>query len=208
MRHTIGGILLLLLLLCLGAPAAGQTPAGGPCNPYEDACAAWLVHHLDAAGRIVALPSEAAMPAQSCRLDATTDAVTCSNTTPNAAPVAVAPTIFRFTEGVVQAPGSELAFVILANFDTAAKGVEVEYLLQGQPRPVWRSYVVQPHERRAIAVHEDPAFPALSAFSVRVFWPGDGDAQLVMRPAVDAFSRATIPAPAVTSGRFYTPPEN
>jgi hypothetical protein len=122
--------------------------------------------------------------------------------------IPVAPTVYRFGEGVVHAPGSELAFVIVTNFDDTPQGVELEYIIQGNPRPQWRHYVVQAHERLPIPVHDDPVFTNLTTFNLRVFWPGDGDASLVMRPAVDAFSRATIPAPAITTGRFYTPPEN
>lgn len=134
--------------------------------------------------------------------------VKCWTATPDGSTqTPVAPTVYKFGEGVVHAPGSELAWVILANFDETPQGVELEYIITGAPYPVWRHYTVPAHARYPVPVHEDAEFAGLATFNVRVFWPGDGDAQLVMRPASDPFSRATIPAPAVTSGKFYTSPE-
>lgn len=177
MTRTIVG---LFSMLVVAASVAAQTPAAPPAN-----CDLDPYNYANST------------PTVRCHL------LDARGTTE----VPIAPTVYRFGEGVVHAPGSELAFLILTNFDDTPQGVELEYILQGNPRPQWRHYVVQAHERLPIPVHDDPMMTALTTFNVRVFWPGDGDAQLVMRPAIDPFSRATIPAPAVTSGKFYTPPE-
>lgn len=122
--------------------------------------------------------------------------------------VDVPPTVFRFGEGVVHAPGSELAFLVLTNFEAAPQTVTIEFIMQGDARPIWRTFTLQAHQRLPIEVHDDDAFAGLVTFNTRVFWAADGDASLVMRPNVDPFSRATIPPPAVTSGKFYTPPQD
>ena len=178
MTRTIGGVFSMLMFVV--ANAAGQTSA-----PATVGC------------ELNPYPLLGKPPAVNCW---TLDAAGTTRTP-------IAPTVYKFGEGVVHAPGSELAWVILTNFDNTPQTVTLEFIQQGDPRPVWRTYPVLAHQRLPIAIHDDDEFVGLVTFNTRVFWAGDGDAQLVMRPTIEPFTRATIPAPTVTSGKFYTPPE-
>jgi hypothetical protein len=110
----------------------------------------------------------------------------------------IAPTIYKFTEGVVHAPGSELAWLVLANFSDSPQTITAEFLVEGTTQMVWLTEKLAARERRAVSLHSNSQFNAVRAFSTRVYWPGDGDTQLVMRPAADTFGRVTLPPPTVT----------
>lgn len=118
--------------------------------------------------------------------------------TANGTATPLAPTVYKFTEGVVHAPGSELAWLVLANFDDVPQTVLVSFLVQGSTQVIWRTATLPAHGRVSMELHTDPSFDHVVGFSTRVYWPGDGDAQLVLRPAADPFSRATLPPPTVT----------
>src|SRR5689334_15291014 len=80
--------------------------------------------------------------------------VKCYVETPTTRTV-VPPTVFRFGEGVVHAPGSELAWIILTNFDATPQTVTLEFLMQGDDRPIWRTFTVPGYQRLPYALHED-----------------------------------------------------
>jgi hypothetical protein len=122
--------------------------------------------------------------------------VPCSQPTSSGI-VRMDPTVYSFAEGAVHLPGSELAWVVLANFRTVPITVVVETLLSGGG--FWYQEVdIKPLERHSLELHSHPSMQFATTFSVRVFWPGDGDAQLVLRPAVDTFSKVTLPPATVT----------
>jgi hypothetical protein len=110
----------------------------------------------------------------------------------------IQPTVYKFTEGVVHAPGSELAWLVLANFADIPQTVTAEFLVEGSTEIIWITETLAPHERKSVDLHSNSQFKSVRNFSTRVYWPGDGDTQLVMRPATDPFGRVTLPPPTVT----------
>ena len=188
--HAVGAVIASLMLLFDSHTVHAQSVCN---NPYDSDCAALLAKLYPVTPRAETPPPPAACLPNPYAMAMRQPAVQC--VAPDAAGIrrVVTPTVHSIGEGVVHAPGSELAFLILTNFDSTAQGVEVQYLIQGEAQPVWRHYVVQGFERTPILVHDDPLFAGLRTFTVRAFWPGEGSTQLVMRPAADPFSHATIP---------------
>jgi len=114
----------------------------------------------------------------------------------------VAPTLYKFGEGVVHAPGSELAWIILTNFDTVPQTVLVELLVSGRANPITRTVTLAAKERKDLALHDLPEFQsgAIATFSTGVYFPlPTGHASLVMRPQTETFSHVTLPPPTVTT---------
>jgi len=100
---------------------------------------------------------------------------------------------------VVHASGSELAWVILTNFDTQPQTVIVELLVSGRTASITRSITLAPKERKDLGLHDLPELPELATFSTAVYFPlTTGHAALVMRPVTDTFSRVTLPPPTVS----------
>lgn len=108
------------------------------------------------------------------------------------------PNIHSIGEGVVRAPGSELAYLVVANYDTVPVSVAVRFLVSGVGL-VSRQVDVPALSRAAYEVHNDDAFgPGLRTFSTRVYAPGSNiDVSLVMRPLVNPWSQAVLPPLAV-----------
>jgi hypothetical protein len=107
-------------------------------------------------------------------------------------------TVFKFGEGVVHAPGSELAWIILTNFDTVGQTTFVELLL-GSGQRVKRSVTLQPKERKDLSLHEFPELAGLVTFSTGVYFPlSTGHASLVMRPQSDVWAKVVLPPPTVS----------
>ena len=131
------------------------------------------------------------------------NAVSCMDTRQAGSGVSVTPTVYKFGEGVVHAPGSELAWVILTNFDTVPQTAVVELLVSGRPQPVMRSVTLAPKERRDLSLHEFTEFGGggIVTFSTGVYFPlSTGHASLVMRPMTDVWSKVTLPPATVTQG--------
>jgi hypothetical protein len=163
-----------------------------------------MITALDVVG-VVAGVAQAQEPCTACRLNPYPDphgkvGVDCVRFTETGI-TPVKTTVFMFGEGVVHAPGSELAWVIVTNFDPTPQVITIELVAQGSGSPNWRQFTLAPFERFPFAVHDDDDFAGMHAFTTRVFVAGDTDAVLVMRPATDSFSRATLPAATVTVAR-------
>jgi hypothetical protein len=128
--------------------------------------------------------------------------IICMDTRTRGTGVAVKPTLYKFGEGVVHAPGSELAWIILTNFDTVAQTVVVEFLASGSTAPITRVITLAPKERKDLALHDLEEFQGgLVTFSTGVYFPlATGNASLVMRPMVETFSHVTLPPPTVSNG--------
>jgi hypothetical protein len=119
-------------------------------------------------------------------------------------------TLYKFGEGVVHAPGSELAWIILTNFDTVTQTVVVELLVTGRANPITRTVTLAPKERKDLALHDLPEFQAgaIATFSTGVYFPlTTGHASLVMRPQTETFSRVTLPPPTVTTSAIASASE-
>jgi hypothetical protein len=127
--------------------------------------------------------------------------ITCMDTRERGTGVLVSPTLYKFGEGVVHAPGSELAWVILTNFDTVPQTVIVELLVSGRSTPVTRSILLQPKERKDLSLHDLPELSGgIATFSTGVYFPlSTGHASLVLRPLTDTFNHVTLPPPTVTT---------
>jgi hypothetical protein len=172
---TVG--LLATLVVSTAATAAAQTSGQ---NPYQLSATPWCAFN-----------------------PYNLNAVSCMDTRQAGSGVAVTPTVFKFGEGVVHAPGSELAWVILTNFDTIPQTVVVELLVSGRPQPVMRSVTLAPKERRDLSLHEFPELASgnIVTFSTGVYFPlPTGHASLVMRPQTDVWSKVTLPPATVTQG--------
>jgi hypothetical protein len=131
------------------------------------------------------------------------NAVSCMDTRERGTGVTVPPTIYKFGEGVINAPGSELAWLILTNFDTVSQTVAVELLVSGRQTPITRTVTLAPKERKDLSIHMFQEFGggAIVTFSTGVYFPlSTGHASLVMRPATDVFSKVTLPPPTVSTG--------
>jgi hypothetical protein len=131
------------------------------------------------------------------------NAVTCMDTRERGTGVSVTPTTYKFGEGVVHAPGSELAWLILTNFDTVTQTVAVELLVSGRTAPIVRTVTLAPKERKDLSLHDFPEFGTgfVVTFSTGVYFPlSTGHASLVMRPATDVFSKVVLPPPTVSGG--------
>jgi hypothetical protein len=129
--------------------------------------------------------------------------VNCMDTRARGTGTTVAPTLYKFGEGVVHAPGSELAWVILTNFDTVSQTVVLELLVSGRNAPVTRSITLAPKERKDLSLHDLPEFAdgGVATFSTGIYFPlSTGHASLVMRPATDTFSHVTLPPAVVSNG--------
>jgi len=127
--------------------------------------------------------------------------VNCMDTRARGTGTVVPPTLYKFGEGVIHAPGSELAWVILTNFDSVSQTVVVELLVSGRNAPITRSITLAPKERKDLSLHDLPEFAndGIVTFSTGVYFPlNSGHASLVMRPLTDTFSHVTLP-PAVVS---------
>jgi len=132
-----------------------------------------------------------------------TDVVTCMDTRARGTGTPVSPTLYKFGEGVVHAPCSELAWVIMTNFDTVAQTVVVELLVSGRAAPITRSITLAPKERKDLSLHDMPEFSDgnITTFSTGVYFPlATGHASLVMRPLTDTFSHVTLPPATVSTG--------
>jgi hypothetical protein len=129
--------------------------------------------------------------------------ISCMDTRTKGTGKVVSPTLYKFGEGVVHAPGSELAWVILTNFDNATQTVVLEILVSGRTSPVTRSITLAPKERKDLSLHDMPEFADgnIATFSTGVYFPlSTGHASLVMRPITDTFSKVTLPPAVVSSG--------
>jgi len=129
--------------------------------------------------------------------------VSCMDTRAKGTGKVVSPTFYKFGEGVVHAPGSELAWVILTNFDSVAQTVVLEILVSGRTSTVTRSITLAPKERKDLSLHDMPEFEDgnIATFSTGVYFPlSTGHASLVMRPMTDTFSKVTLPPAVVSSG--------
>lgn len=133
--------------------------------------------------------------ARRCK-DTTNHEVVCTSTV-GGVETPLDPTIVRFGEGVVHAPGSELAFLVVANYDQIPITVTIQLLVSGLGL-VTRTLDVPPDTRTGYALHDDPALTGLRTFSTRVYAPGDVDVSLVLRPQVNPWSHATLPPFDVT----------
>jgi hypothetical protein len=114
----------------------------------------------------------------------------------------VSPTLYKFGEGVIHAPGSELAWIIMTNFDTVAQTVVVELLVSGRAAPITRSVTLAPKERKDLSLHDMPEFGdgSITTFSTGVYFPlSTGHASLVLRPLTDTFSHVTLPPATVST---------
>lgn len=134
----------------------------------------------------------AAQDSRTCK-EVSDDAVVCSVITGGVETPIPAPTVYKFGEGVVHAPGSELAFLIIANFEPTELNVTVRFLVQGSTQVVTRMITAAPRTRQAYAVHDDDLFTGLKTFSTRVYSPGEADVSLVLRPSADPFARTILP---------------
>ncbi len=129
--------------------------------------------------------------------------ITCMDTRAKGTGKVVSPTLYKFGEGVVHAPGSELAWVILTNFDNVTQTVVLELLVSGRNAPVTRSITLGPKERKDLSLHDLPEFADgnITTFSTGVYFPlSTGHASLVMRPETDTFSKVTLPPAVVSNG--------
>ncbi len=127
--------------------------------------------------------------------------ITCMDTRERGTGTLVSPTLYKFGEGVVHAPGSELAWIILTNFDTVSQTVIVELLVSGRAMPVTRSMTLAPKERKDLSLHDLPELNGgIASFSTGVYFPlSTGHASLVMRPLADTFTHVTLPPPTVST---------
>lgn len=128
--------------------------------------------------------------------DADDDTVVCASVVAGVE-TPMPPTIIRFGEGVVHAPGSELAWVVVANYDPVPVTVTLRFLVQGVGL-VTRTFDVGAHARNGYPVHDDPLLAGLRTFSTRAYVPGDVDVSLVLRPQTNPWSHVTLP-PADTT---------
>jgi hypothetical protein len=131
-----------------------------------------------------------------------TNTVTCMDTRSQGTGTLVSPTLYKFGEGVIHAPGSELAWIIMTNFDTVAQTVVVELLVSGHASPITRSVTLAPKERKDLSLHDMPEFAdgSITTFSTGVYFPlSTGHASLVMRPITDTFSHVTLPPATVST---------
>jgi hypothetical protein len=129
--------------------------------------------------------------------------VNCLDTRARGTGTVVSPTLYKFGEGVVHAPGSELAWVILTNFDSVSQTVVVELLVSGRNSLITRSITLGPKERKDLSLHDLPEFADgnIATFSTGVYFPlSTGHASLVLRPLTDTFSHVTLPPATVSSG--------
>jgi len=124
--------------------------------------------------------------------DISDDAVICTETI-GGVETPIAPTLYKFGEGVVHAPGSELAFLIVSNFESTPLTVTVRFLVQGSTQIVTRTVTAAPRTREPYLIHDDLSFVGLKTFSTRVYAPGDIDVSLVLRPASEPFARTILP---------------
>jgi len=136
-------------------------------------------------------PAFAQSDSRRCK-DVTDDEVVCAITHAGVE-TSIEPTLYKFGEGVVHAPGSELAFLIVSNFDTVPVTVTVRFLIQGSAQIVTRTITADPRERKVYDLTSDSAFAGLTTFSTRIYAPGESDISLVLRPAVDSFARTILP---------------
>src|SRR5689334_19126092 len=129
--------------------------------------------------------------------------ISCMDTRTKGTGKVVSPTLYKFGEGVVHAPGSELAWVILTNFDSVSQTVVVELLVSGRNSLITRSITLGPKERKDLSLHDLPEFADgnIATFSTGVYFPlSTGHASLVLRPLTDTFSHVTLPPATVSSG--------
>lgn len=151
------------------------------------------------AGLLVTLPTQArAQDTRYCKsVDSSPAGVLCFAQT-GAVTSPVAPTVHTFTEGVVRAPGSELAYITLANYDLVPVTVIVRFLVTGIGL-VEDEVTVKAQSRAGYEVHANPALgTGLRTFSVRVYAPdATTDVGLVLRPVSDPWSRAILPGDTV-----------
>lgn len=136
-----------------------------------------------------------AQDARGCK-DVSDDVVECTSTT-GGIETPIAPTIVRFGEGVVHAPGSELAWVVVANFDAVPIVVTIRFLVQGLGL-VTRTMEIPARGRVGYSVHDDYLLTGLRTFSTRVYVPGDAGVSLVLRPAADSWAHTVLPPPDVS----------
>jgi hypothetical protein len=106
-----------------------------------------------------------------------------------------ASTIVAIPEGVVHAPGSELAYAVITGLSAGYQNVVVQFIAEGRA-PVTRYLMVGPNSRTSIEAHA--AYEGLTTFSTVVYCERACAASLVMRPAGPNFwSSPTIVAAQV-----------
>lgn len=124
--------------------------------------------------------------------DVSDDEVSCSVTVAGVT-TDIQPTLYKFGEGVVHAPGSELAWLVVSNFDAVPVTVTVRFLVQGSTQIVTHQITAPPRTRQPYEIHNDTALAGLKTFSTRVYSPGETDISLVLRPTTDPFARTILP---------------
>jgi len=108
----------------------------------------------------------------------------------------VTPVIHRFGEGVANAPGSEQAFLIIANYNTVPVTVLIRALVNGRAGVISESLTIPAQNRISYPLHVDSNIvisPAITTFSLRVYAPDDNvDISLVLRPVVEFWAHPTF----------------
>lgn len=99
-------------------------------------------------------------------------------------------TILAIPEGVVHAPGAEMAYLVVTPVDDAVQNIVVQFIVGGR-EPIVRYLMAAPKSRLSVEAHR--AIEGMTAFSAVVYCEKSCAAALTMRPAGPEFwSRPTV----------------
>jgi len=113
----------------------------------------------------------------------------------------VTPVIHRFGEGVVNAPGSEQAFLTIANYNMVPVSVLIRALVNGRTGVISEQVTIPAQMRISYPLHVDSYIvtsTAITTFSLRAYAPDDNiDISLVLRPVTNFWAHPTFSPMAI-----------